>query len=40
MAGSRGNSEYLLWLRTSSAGMMRAADEMTARIHTLTQEDD
>lgn len=39
VTGSRGNREYLLWLRTSAPGMMRAGDELTARIHTLTRED-
>lgn len=40
VTGSRGNHEYLLWLRTGSPGMMWADDEMAARIQTLTQEDD
>ncbi|USQ75011.1 TlyA family RNA methyltransferase [Ornithinimicrobium cryptoxanthini] len=39
VAGAHGNREYLLWLATSTAGMMSAVDT-TARIHELTGEDD
>lgn len=39
VTGTHGNREYLLWLATSTAGMMSAVDT-TARIHELTGEDD
>jgi len=39
VTGTHGNTEYLLWLASSTAGMMEAG-AVRARIRALTQEDD